>query len=121
MENKSYMDMEVWKIARKLANTIYDLTKKFPGNEVFGLTLQMRRSAISIPSNIAEGMGRNSVNDTIHFLYIARGSAFELETQLHLSLDQNYITQEEINSSNIVLTECKKLINGTINHYKNKK
>ncbi|HEY4786793.1 MAG TPA: four helix bundle protein [Bacteroidales bacterium] len=121
MNNKSYTEMELWKIARNLVSTIYTITKKFPKEEMFGLTLQMRRSAISIPSNIAEGLGRSTVNDILHFQYIARGSAYELETQLYLSLDQNYIAHKDFENTCEILTNCKKLLNGTINHYKNKK
>jgi len=80
----------------------------------------MRRSAISIPSNIAEGCGRNTSKETIHFLFISRGSLYELETQLFLSLDQNYINNEEIETVLLQITVCKKLLNGFINYYKNK-
>lgn len=77
----------------------------------------MRRSAISVPSNIAEGLGRNSRKDTLHFLYISRGSLFELETQLYISADQKFISESEFNSvlENIIL--CKQVLNGFINYF----
>lgn len=117
---KSYTELEVWKKARELVNSVYELTKKFPKEEVFGITSQIRRSSISIPSNIAEGCGRNSEKETIHFLYIARGSLYELETQLYLSKDQTYITQGELEEIQQQVIACKKLLNGFINYYRKK-
>ena len=96
--NKDYTDLEVWQESRKLANNIYDLTNLFPKEEQFGLTNQIRRAAVSIPSNIAEGCGRQTAKDTINFLHIARGSLYEVETQCFLSLDQQYISQENFES-----------------------
>jgi four helix bundle protein len=82
---QSFRDLQVWQRSMELALAIYRLTKDFPREEVFGLTSQMRRSAISIPSNIAEGQGRGNVREFAHFLEIARGSLCELQTQLELS------------------------------------
>ena len=95
---KSYTELEVWIESRKLVNEVYLLTKEFPVSENFGITNQIRRCAVSIPSNIAEGCGRSSAKDTIRFLHIARGSLYELETQLYLSLDQEYIKEDELNT-----------------------
>jgi four helix bundle protein len=89
----TYKELKVWQAGRKLASSIYSLSKKFPRDEQYGLISQMRRCAVSIPSNIAEGAGRHHTKDTLNFLYIARGSVFELETQLYISLDQNYINK----------------------------
>lgn len=115
-----YKDLEVWIEARKLTKLVYDSTKSYPKEEIFGLTNQMRRCAVSVPSNIAEGCGRNTAKETIHFLFIARGSLFELETQFYLSLDLTYINNEDfkIISNQIIL--YKKLINGFINYYRTK-
>ncbi|MCV2486114.1 four helix bundle protein [Flavobacterium sp. SH_e] len=113
-----YSKLEVWVEARKLVNLLYDSSKLFPKEELFGLTNQMRRAAISIPSNIAEVCGRQTSKETIHFLHISRGSLYELETQFYLALDQKYI---DANTFDIVLTQiqtCKKLLNGFINYYK---
>jgi four helix bundle protein len=88
---KRYKDLNVWQEARKLSKDIYSLTSEFPKEEQFGLINQMRRCAISVPSNIAEGCGRNYPKDSIQFFHISRGSLYELETQLYLSFDLNYI------------------------------
>jgi four helix bundle protein len=93
---KNYKDLEVWQKAFQLSIEIYRLTKKFPQEEKFGLTSQLRRCAVSIPSNIAEGKGRNTDRELRHFLYIAKGSANELETQLLIAEKIGYISSEEL-------------------------
>ena len=115
---KEYTELEVWTESRKLVNLVYEKTKIFPKDELFGLTNQIRRSAISIPSNIAEGLGRRTAADTLQFLYISRGSLYELETQMYLALDQKYILQSECEDIFNQLLVCKKLLNGFINYYK---
>ncbi|MBP6182485.1 four helix bundle protein [Flavobacterium sp.] len=115
-----YNKLEVWIEARKLVNLLYDSSKLFPKEELFGLTNQMRRAAVSIPSNIAEGCGRQTSKDTLHFLHIARGSLYELETQYYLALDQKYIAENDFNGAFEQMQGCKKLLNGFINYYKNK-
>jgi four helix bundle protein len=85
----------VWQKAMLLTTKIYTDTKKFPKDEIFGLTSQLRRSAISIPSNIAEGIGRDSNNELIRFLNIAVGSLFELQTQLEIAKNISYLNEEE--------------------------
>ncbi|MFC5271855.1 four helix bundle protein [Adhaeribacter terreus] len=89
----------------------------FPKEVIFGLTSQIRRSAVSIPSNIAEGCGRNSTKDTLQFLFIARGSLYELATQLYLALDLKYLEESKFQETTTKLTTCKKLLNGFINYY----
>lgn len=116
-----YIDLDVWKESRKIVAIIYTLTRNFPKEEQFGLTSQMRRSAISIPSNIAEGCGRRTSKDTLQFLHIARGSLYELETQLYLALDIRNISNEEHKTTNNQITVCKKLLNGFMNYYKKQK
>ena len=96
MKSKSYKDLNVWKIAVNFAKEIYQLTTRFPASEVYGLTSQVRRAAISIPSNIAEGQGRNSVREFRQFLAIALGSLGELETQLIIAGEIGYSTTEEL-------------------------
>ena len=109
--------MEVWKESRQLVNLVYGITRVFPNEEIYGLTNQMRRSSCSVPSNIAEGCGRKTPNDTIRFLHIARGSLYELETQLYLSLDQEYLNKESLDAIMDQLILSKKLLNGFINYY----
>ncbi|WP_027068051.1 four helix bundle protein [Maribacter sp. Hel_I_7] len=111
-----YKDLDIWRQARVLVKTVYVLTKSFPKDEQFSLTSQVRRCVISVPSNIAEGCGRQSNKETIHFLHIARGSLYELETQLILAGDLNYIS--EINNVLKEIERVKKLLNGFINYYK---
>ncbi|RRQ45985.1 four helix bundle protein [Chryseobacterium sp. SC28] len=115
-----YINLDVWREARKLANLVYDLSKNYPKEESFGLVNQIRRCAVSIPSNIAEGCGRSTSKDTANFLFIARGSLYELETQLYISRDQNYIDEEQLLSIANQIMICKKLLNGFINYYRNK-
>jgi len=82
----SYEDLEVWQVAMNLAEAIYALTTEFPPEERYGLTAQIRRAAVSIPSNIAEGYGRDQTGSFVQFLRISQGSARELETQLKLAV-----------------------------------
>ena len=112
----SYNQLEVWKKARVLVCEVYRLTTKFPKEELYGLTSQIRRAAVSIPSNIAEGCGRQYKKETIQFQFIARGSQYELETELYLAFDLGYITEEELNKTLELLIECRKLLSGFINY-----
>lgn len=91
VKTNSYKDLQVWKVAMELVILVYNITGKFPKSELFGLTSQARRSAVSIPSNIAEGAGRRNPKEFIHFLYISKASLLELETQLELSKRLDYI------------------------------
>jgi four helix bundle protein len=90
----THKDLDVWKKSIELVTVIYDITKQFPKEEMFGLVSQMRRAAISIPSNIAEGATRNSKKEFKQFLYIALASASELETQIIIAKNLNYINKE---------------------------
>jgi four helix bundle protein len=113
-----YIKLDVWVETRKLANLIYDATKVFPKEEIFGLVNQLRRCAVSVPSNIAEGCGRQTAKDTINFLHISRGSLYELETQCYLALDQKYIDENNFTVIFNQIQTSKKLLNGFINYYK---
>ncbi|MCK4696253.1 MAG: four helix bundle protein [Candidatus Cloacimonetes bacterium] len=103
---RMHKDLEVWKRAIEFVVSIYKLTETFPKEERYGLTAQMRDSSVSIPSNIAEGAGRNSNKEYIHFLYISLGSAAELETQLIISDKLNYIKKNK----NFYFTEIVEII-----------
>jgi four helix bundle protein len=92
---KSYKDLLVWKEAIALVEQVYAITKKFPKEEIYGLVNQMRRSAVSIPSNIAEGRSRQYGNEFKQFLYISIGSCSELETQLIIAEKLGYIEKSE--------------------------
>ncbi len=91
MKPQNYRDLHVWQRSIELVATIYQMTKAFPDDERFGLTNQIRRSAVSIPSNTAEGFGRLSTGDYARFLTIARGSLLELETQLIIAQRLDYL------------------------------
>ncbi len=113
----NYFDLDVWKRCRRLVSDVYAVTQSFPKEETFGLSAQLRRSAVSVPSNIAEGCGRNSTKDTLQFLHVARGSLYELETQLCLAFDLSYISEDKLDAALAEVTQCKKLLNGFINYY----
>jgi len=95
-ELKAFQDLTVWQESRKLFFIIYKLTKQFPKEEVFSSVSQMRRSSMSISSNIAEGFGRSSIADKLHFYIMARGSLTELQNQIILTGDVGLITAENI-------------------------
>ncbi|MBN2145529.1 MAG: four helix bundle protein [Candidatus Aureabacteria bacterium] len=89
----TFRNLVVWQKSMTLVTNVYQVSRAFPKDEFYGLTSQIRRCAVSIPSNIAEGYGRKSTNDHIRFLQISTGSVYELQTQLEISFNLNYITQ----------------------------
>ena len=95
---KTYRDLIVWQKSMALLTEIYKTTKTFPRDETYGLIAQMRRCAVSIPSNIAEGYGRNSSSDYVRFLRITMGSLYELQTQLDISLNLKYLEENSFKS-----------------------
>jgi four helix bundle protein len=95
MEIKDFRDLRVWQAGMDLVETVYRLTQSFPQQEVYGLTNQMRRAAVSVPSNIAEGHAREHTKEYLHFLAIAQASLAELATQLEISARLGYITPEQ--------------------------
>lgn len=115
----NHKDLDAWKYSIDFVSEIYEITKKFPKEEIYGLTGQLRRSAISIPSNIAEGSARQSDKEFIQFLYIAIGSLVELETQLIIAKNLSYL--ETIDSQLNKIVVIRKLITGIINYLKSKK
>lgn len=117
---RDYRELDVWKESRVLNKMVYEVTKQFPDEEKFGLTGQIRRCSISVASNIAEGCGRNSDPDLLRFLFIARGSLFEVETQLLLAFDLEYLSAVPFEELQVQITTCKKLLNGFISYFKNK-
>lgn len=107
--------LEVWQLSRKFANTIYEITARFPKTELFGLISQLRRAAISIALNIAEGSDRKSDKDFRHFLRISIGSLEEVITALYISLDQDFLNKQEFDkiygASGILMAKLNALIN----------
>ena len=92
---QSYRDLRVWEDGMRLAETCYRATKTFPREEIYGMTSQIRRSAASVPANVAEGYGRNNPRELVRFLHIAQGSLKELETHLILASRVELVTVEE--------------------------
>jgi len=113
MKTNSFKDLIVWQKAYKLVLEIYRITKNFPKDEIYGLTQQMRRAAISLPSNIAEGYGRRHQAEYNQFLSMAYGSLCELETQYMLSLDLVYAAKDEIIEN--LLKECGSMLYRMLN------
>ena len=113
----TYESLDVWKKSMELVRKVYHLTKCYPKEELYALTSQTRRSAISVPANIAEGVGRNHRKDSIQFFHIARGSLYELGTLLKIAVLLELITPnnyDELSAKNI---ECLKKLNGLISYF----
>ncbi|MBI9017572.1 MAG: four helix bundle protein [Phycisphaerae bacterium] len=121
MAGKSYCDMLIWQKSMALVTALYELTKTFPQDEKFGLTSQMRRAAVSIPSNIAEGYGRCSQNEFDRFLHIALSSLFELETQLQIACNLNYIDVDKTEEFYLLCNELERMLNSFIRTVQSKK
>ncbi|WP_313095230.1 four helix bundle protein [Empedobacter sp.] len=115
---KTHKDLDVWKLSIEFVTEIYNLTKDFPKEEQFGLTNQIRRASVSIPSNIAEGAGRRSDKEFLQFLYISMGSIQEIDTQLLISLNLNYLTKSEYEILLTKLDQISKMISGLIKSVK---
>ena len=111
---RSHKDLIVWQKAMLLCEQVYLLTEHFPQREIYGLSSQIRRAAVSIPSNIAEGRSRGTTKDFSHFLRIAYGSASELETQLDLARRLELLNEEKLKSSTELLTEVSKMLRAMI-------
>jgi four helix bundle protein len=106
----NYKELTVWTKAVTLATDIYRATSEYPKSELYGITSQMRRCAVSISSNIAEGAGRSSNKDFARFLHIANGSSYELETQLLISKNLTYLKDAEFESLDNSLVEIQKML-----------
>ncbi len=114
MKIKSYSDLNIWKRSISLVEEIYKITKNFPKEEIYGLTSQLRRSAVSIPSNIAEGFMRFHNKEYRQFLYISLGSCAELTTQIIISSHLSYLNSEETEEILNEIDEISKMIMGLI-------
>ena len=114
---ESYRDLIAWKKAKSLALDVYCCTKDFPRNEIYGLTAQIRRSAISVPSNIAEGKGRYSQRELVQFLYHARGSLLELETQFEIAHELGYVEPLTFKRISVEITELGRILNGLVHRF----
>lgn len=113
---KSYKDLLIWQKGIEITEKVYSITNDFPTEELFSLTNQVKRASVSIPSNIAEGFGRNSTKSYLNFLKISRGSLYELETQLIIAEKLNYTTDSELLQSIYdLISEEGKMINSYMN------
>ena len=117
---KNYKELQVWRRAYQLCLEIYRHTKYFPQDERYGLTSQIRRAAVSVPSNIAEGYGRKTTNEYIQALYIAYGSTCEIETQTLLVGDLKYIDKEELQKLMVDIGDVERMLKGLINSLQRK-
>ncbi|GAB4141992.1 MAG: four helix bundle protein [Planctomycetaceae bacterium] len=118
---KNFRDLKVWEKAHRFTLEIYNVTKKFPGEEKFGLISQIRRASLSIPSNIAEGCGRDGGAEFARFLTIALGSASEAEYQLLLAKDLGFLETASWNRLNDQIIEIKRMTTGLLKSIRNKK
>lgn len=114
MAGKSYQDLETWQRAMDLVQEVYEATRGFPRDEVYGLTSQLRRAAVSIPSNIAEGQGRESPKEFLHHLSFAHGSLCEAETQTLIAVRLGYIEADKASKLLDRMGEVGRLLNGLI-------
>jgi four helix bundle protein len=117
---KNYKDLQVWQKSYQLCLKIYRITAQFPKEEKFGLTSQIKRSAVSIPSNIAEGYGRKTTADYIRILYISYGSICELETQILLARDLRFIEKREVDVILSDIAEVERMLKALIKSLENK-
>lgn len=115
---RTHKDLEVWKKSIDLVTLLYKVTGNFPKEEMYGLTSQIRRAGVAIPSNIAEGSARNHDNEFRQFLYIALGSAAELDTQLIIARKLNYANDIDFNQLTNELNTISKMIQGLIKSIK---
>ena len=121
MATKTFKELIVWQKAHAFVLKVYSFSESFPKSELYGLTSQFRRAAVSIAANIAEGYGRHSRNDYLRFLNIARGSKNEVETQLQICLMLDYLKPEDIAETQAVCTEVGKMLNSLINTVESQK
>jgi len=112
---RNYRELIVWQDAIKIAKTVYQLTGKFPKQEIYALADQLRRAAVSVPSNIAEGQARKSPGDFRRFLHIALGSLAEVDTQLILAQEFGYLSKEDIDPMDMEIQNLRKKLYALIN------
>ncbi|CAM3324156.1 four helix bundle protein [Empedobacter stercoris] len=117
---KTHKNLEVWQKAIAFVTDVYNQTGNFPKEEIYGLVSQLRRSAVSVPSNIAEGAARQSNKEYIQFLYVALGSLMELDTQLSIANNLNFLSDESLNDLQSKTDEIGKMLNGLIKYRKSK-
>ena len=120
MDSYQFEKLTAWQKAKELAVAVYQIANKFPQYEQYALSSQIRRAAISVPSNIAEGTGRVSVKEKIHFLEISYGSLLETYCQLQIAVELNYISLDDLEAIKPLFFETSRLISGLRNSYASK-
>jgi four helix bundle protein len=115
VSSRNYQDLRAWQKAIDLVLLVYEYTQTWPANEMYGLAAQVRRAAVSVPSNIAEGQGRRTVRDFVRFLNIAHGSLREVETQLLIAQRLGYLSEQQFDCSRELSSEAGRLITGLAN------
>jgi len=118
MLEKPHKKLDVWLKSINLVQNIYEITKSFPKAEDYGLTSQIRRSAVSIPANIAEGAARQTKKEFIQFLHMAQGSLSELDTHMEIALKLDYVQENSINEISVIMNDIDKMTTGLIKSLK---
>jgi len=113
----NYKNLEAWKKSMELVKAFYLLVKSYPKEELYSLTAQTKRAAISIPCNVAEGVGRNYKKDTIQYLHVARGSLYELETLLNIAATLDIVEENRFSDISLLSDECQRILNGLITYF----
>jgi four helix bundle protein len=117
----SFRDLQTWQAAHRLVTRVYKITDTFPNKDAFGLTSQMQRCSLSVSSNIAEGFGRHSINDKLHFYVMARGSLTELQNQLIVAYDVGRLTKSQFDVLSDLAITTHKLLHGLMRSTRNYK
>ena len=116
MPEKAHKKLALWQKAVRLVVTVYEATRRFPASERFGLAAQMQRAAVSVPSNVAEGAARKGRKEYLQFVYTARGSLSELDTQMEIACQLGYLAPEESIKLQAEMDEVSRLLNGVISY-----
>lgn len=114
--DKPHKKLDVWKLSMQLVQDVYEISRKFPGEERFGLTDQVRRAAVSIPSNIAEGAARQTRKEFVNYLHMSQGSLSELDTLLEVALQLAYLVAKDWDALNTKMERIDKMLSGLIRH-----
>jgi len=115
MSVRSYRELQIWQKGIELVKEVYRFTKNFPKSEIYGLTSQIQRSAVSVPSNIAEGQARQHTGEFRQFIYIALGSLAELDTQIEIAKQLTYLAENDFLSCQNRIAEIRKMLHGLLN------
>lgn len=116
---KDYKELTVWKTGMEVVSRVYEKLRTYPASEMFALSQQTKRAALSVPANIAEGVGRDSRKETVRFLHIARGSLYELETLLQIGMMTGCLKEDDYKQIESLTGQCGRLLNGFVKYHEN--